>query len=114
MVEFRLLDTVKQLFEAQNCCQRLAHSLDFKDIYEAQVTIDIANYETSFTESLERIHTLEPEVLAERNEGESLKEKLFLVEEENRQIQLQLEKMIAEKQYVIHLCFFGTTLTVCG
>lgn len=91
-------DTVKQLFEAQNRCQRLAHSLGFKDIYEAQVTIDTADYDTSFKDSLERVHTLEVELLAERNEGESLQEKLLLAEEEKRQIQLQLEKMIADKQ----------------
>ena len=45
-------DAVKQLFEAQNRCQRLAHSLGFKDIYEAQVTINTADYDTSFTDSL--------------------------------------------------------------
>ena len=100
-------DTVKQLFEAQNRCQRLAHSLGFKDIYEAQVTIDTADYDTSFKDSLERIHTLEAELLAERNEGENLKEKLRLSEEEKRQMQLQLEKMIAEKLYVIISVFWN-------
>jgi hypothetical protein len=89
---------VKQLFEAQNGCQRLAHSLGFK---EAWVTIDAADYDASFKDSLERIQTMGAELLAERNEGESLKEKLLIVEEEKRQIQLQLEKMIAEKQYLI-------------
>ena len=98
-------DTVKQLFEAQNRCQRLAHSLGFKDIYEAQVTIDTADYDTSFKDSLERIHTLEAELLAERNEGESLKDKLLLLEEEKRQIQIQLEKTISEKQYVVIVIF---------
>jgi hypothetical protein len=56
----------------------------------AQVTIDTADYDKYFKDCLERIQA---ELLAERNEGENLKEK--------RQIQLQLEKMIAEKQYVI-------------
>ena len=58
---------------------------------EAQVTIDTGDCDTSLKDSLERIRTLEPELLAERKEGETLKEKL-LMEQEKRQIQLQLHR----------------------
>ncbi|KAF5372374.1 hypothetical protein D9615_009280 [Tricholomella constricta] len=82
-------DTLKQLFEAQTRGNRLATSLGFSDIYEAQVTIDTADGETPYKDCLERVEILQEKLAAAQAENE--KSQLLLETWERDQEQLLAE-----------------------
>ncbi|KAG5637565.1 hypothetical protein H0H81_004142 [Sphagnurus paluster] len=65
-------DTLKELFDVQQRGNRLARSLGFNDVYEAQVMIDTSDRETPYALCLERIEGLEAELVAARNRAEEL------------------------------------------
>jgi hypothetical protein len=80
-------DTLKQLFDARTRGDKLARSLGFNDIHEAQVAIDTAHHETplTFKECLARVDALQVDLVRERAQHETLREYLRLVEEERDQ-----------------------------
>ena len=80
-------DTLKQLFDARTRGDKLARSLGFNDIHEAQVAIDTPGNETSLTfkECFARVDALQVDLARERAQHEKLREYLRLVEEERDQ-----------------------------
>lgn len=86
-------DTLKQLADAQSRGRRLANSLGFHDIYEAQVMVDNADVEIPFIDCIEKIELLEKGVAKEKNENERLKEALGNAEDERDALRLRLAAM---------------------
>ncbi|KAF8876589.1 DNA repair protein endonuclease SAE2/CtIP C-terminus-domain-containing protein [Infundibulicybe gibba] len=78
-------DTLKQLYEQQNRTLRLATSLGFNDIYEAQMTIDNADHDATYTACFERADRLEAEVT-------SLRDRVQHLEEERDAMQQKLDE----------------------
>ncbi|RDB16596.1 hypothetical protein Hypma_002805 [Hypsizygus marmoreus] len=94
-------DTLKQLFEAQTRGKRLAQSLGFNDIYEAQVTVDTADRELPYKECLERVETLQVELSSEKAHYLTSLDQMKLLEEENERLKVTLaalEKAQAESK----------------
>lgn len=93
-------DTVKQLSETTSRWKRLAKSLGFDDVHEAQVAVDTADYDVCYKECFERVHKLEENAKSDRaaleklrhveEDNEALKMKLQLLEEENRVMKTKL------------------------
>lgn len=80
-------DALKQLFDARARGDKLARSLGFNDIHEAQVAIEAPGHETSltFNECFARVDALQADLARERAQHEKLREYLKLVEEERDQ-----------------------------
>lgn len=80
-------DTLKQLFDARLRGDKLARSLGFNDIHEAQVAIDTTDYETppTFKDCIAHVDALRTDLARERAQHEKLREYLRLVEEERDQ-----------------------------
>ena len=80
-------DTLKQLFDVRIRGDKLARSLGFHDIHDAQVAIDTADHEAplTFKECFARVDALQAELTRERAQHEKLREYLRLVEEERDQ-----------------------------
>jgi hypothetical protein len=77
-------DTLKQLFDVRMRGDKLARSLGFNDIHEAQVAIDTADHELplTFKECFALLDVLQSELTRERAQHEKLREYLRLVEQE--------------------------------
>jgi len=85
----------KELFDALHRGDRLAHSIGFENLYEAQVYLDSFDHSTSFKECMDRIRILEAELTCERKEVEILQVKLNKVGD-NDGLHVELEKMKKE------------------
>jgi prefoldin subunit 5 len=77
-------DMTRQLSDAGRRMQRLAESLGFDNVYEAQVALDTADTEVPYKNYLELVQQLERTLAAERAEVTRLNDKLRVVEEENK------------------------------
>ena len=69
-------DTRKQLFDCVQRTERLAHSLGFENVLEAQEVVDLLDEPVSFREMVGRIGELEAEVRAERVKREEVEVRL--------------------------------------
>ncbi|KAF8227220.1 hypothetical protein L208DRAFT_1433702 [Tricholoma matsutake] len=80
-------DILKQLFDVRTRGDKLARSLGFNNVHEAQVAIDTADHETplTFKECLAQVDALQGNLARERTQHEKLREYLRLVEEERDQ-----------------------------
>jgi hypothetical protein len=80
-------DTLKQLFDLRTRADKLARSLGFNNIHEAQVAIDTADHQPplTFRECFARVDALQAELARERAQHDKLREYLRLVEEERDQ-----------------------------
>ncbi|TFK67185.1 hypothetical protein BDN72DRAFT_843358 [Pluteus cervinus] len=83
-------DTLKQLSDTNARGNRLATSLGFNDISEAQVMIDNSDMEIPYKECMEKVDSLQAELLREKSENERLKEALRLVEDERDALKLRV------------------------
>ncbi|KAG6867678.1 hypothetical protein C0993_012486 [Termitomyces sp. T159_Od127] len=73
-------ESLKRQWEAQQRGNALAQSLGFRDVFEAQMSIDVAGQEVSYRECLERVVTLEEEVGQLRRLNEEFKERVRTLE----------------------------------
>ena len=87
-------DTLKQLFDMQARALRLANSLGFKDVTEAQVYIDTADHEIGYKECFEEVASLKAHMPAKtsRSEDTSLQARFEALEKENAELKLVLEE----------------------
>ena len=83
-------DTLKQLFEAQTRGNRLAESLGFHDVYEAQVAIDTADREIPYKQCLERIESLERELSQRVEQNDKLRDNVRSLEQETEKVKVAL------------------------
>jgi phage-related tail protein len=74
-------DTRRQLFDAIHRTERLANSLGFANVMEAQETLDLLDEPVSFKDTLARVESLETELRNSRIEAEEAEAKLVAVEE---------------------------------
>ncbi|KAF8623257.1 hypothetical protein AX17_007503 [Amanita inopinata Kibby_2008] len=84
-------DTLKQLFDTQHRALRLANSLGFNDIFQAQVYIDTAEHEVPYKECFEKVGFLEARLDSVFFEMEELKMGLLLAEKEKEELKAKLE-----------------------
>ncbi|KAJ3501210.1 hypothetical protein NLJ89_g9443 [Agrocybe chaxingu] len=84
-------ETKKQLFDAIHRTERIAQSLGFQDIYEAQVAIDSGDYDVSYRECFERIQVLETQLLRQRRKLDPLELQLLTLEDKNRALQARVQ-----------------------
>ena len=83
-------ETAKHLFDAVNRGRRLAQSLGFDDIYDAQFAIDSVDQEISFRECYERLSRLDDQLSARMKEIATLETKLHDAEEKVKELQTEL------------------------
>ncbi|GLB40862.1 putative DNA repair protein endonuclease SAE2/CtIP C-terminus [Lyophyllum shimeji] len=83
-------DTLKQLYDAQHRGNRLARSLGFNDIFEAQITIDTADGETSYKECLERVEALQQQLSAVQEENERFQALIDALERDRERLRAEL------------------------
>ncbi|KAG6880148.1 hypothetical protein C0992_005232 [Termitomyces sp. T32_za158] len=77
-------ESLKRQWEAQQRGNALAQALGFRDVFEAQMSIDIAGQEVSYRECLERVVILEEEVGQVKRLNEELKERVRALESVSR------------------------------
>ncbi|KDR79382.1 hypothetical protein GALMADRAFT_243412 [Galerina marginata CBS 339.88] len=87
----------KNLFDASNRGRRLAESLGFNDVFDAQVAIDSAEHSVTYRECLERLQIAEAQLSVEKKDVQILQAKLHEKEQENKK--LAKEKRALEVQY---------------
>ena len=75
-------ESLKRHYEAQHRGNMLAQSLGFRDVFEAQMSIDVAGQEMSYRECLERVVRLEEELGQLRGINEGLRERVRVLEGE--------------------------------
>jgi len=85
----------KELFDALHRGDRLARSIGFDNLYEAQVYLDSFDHSTTFKECMDRIRILEAELTCEKKEVEILQVKLNKVGDNSRP-DMELEKLKTE------------------
>ncbi|KAF8630322.1 hypothetical protein AX15_002995 [Amanita polypyramis BW_CC] len=83
-------DTLKQLFDAQARAFRLANSLGFKDLAEAQVYIDTADDEIPYKECFDQVSTLKVQLVSATTEADRLREHLEHVNKEKDELTTML------------------------
>lgn len=83
--------TAKQLFDAVNRGRKLAQSLGFDDVYDAQFAIDSADHDISFHECYDRLHRQDDQLSARTKEITALETKLHNAEEKVKELQTELE-----------------------
>ncbi|KAF8154435.1 DNA repair protein endonuclease SAE2/CtIP C-terminus-domain-containing protein [Crassisporium funariophilum] len=96
-IKYNSEETAKELFDSVNRGRRLAQVLGFNDVYDAQVTIDSADYDITFRECYDRLQTSDAQLTVEKQEVEILKLKLRKLQEQNDQLQARLERQAVEK-----------------
>ena len=84
-------ETAKQLFDAVNRGRRLARSLGFDDVYDAQFAIDSMDNDISFRECYDRLQSQDDQFSAQKKEIEALETKLHNAEEKVKELQTELE-----------------------
>lgn len=88
-------ETAKELFDAVNRGKRLARSLGFEDVYEAQIFVDSVEREVSFKDCIARLKILEAELSCEKKEVAVLQAKLENIEN-SRSMREELDNVRAE------------------
>lgn len=90
-------ETAKHLFDAVNRGRRLAQSLGFNDVYDAQFAIDsVDDHDISFRECYDQLS-------AEKKETESLRAKLHDAEVKAKELQAQLETRASDNMCLIFI-----------
>ncbi|KAK2463960.1 hypothetical protein APHAL10511_004011 [Amanita phalloides] len=84
-------DTLKQLFDMQARALRLANSLGFKDLAEAQVCIDTADHELSYKECFEAAGILKAQLATARTRENNQQERIKLLNNENEELKTVLD-----------------------
>ncbi|KAF8806782.1 hypothetical protein BYT27DRAFT_7100717 [Phlegmacium glaucopus] len=85
-------ETAKQLFDAVNRGRRLARSLGFDDVYDAQFTIDSVDHDISFRACYDRLHKLDDQVSSGKKEMATLETRLSNAEGKVKELQIELEE----------------------
>ena len=91
-------DTAKHLFDAVNRGRRLAQSLGFNNVYDAQFSIDSLDHDMSFRECYDRLHRLDDQASASKKEIATLEEKLHNAEEKVKELQTKLEARTSDSR----------------
>jgi predicted RNase H-like nuclease (RuvC/YqgF family) len=84
--------TAKQLFDAVNRGRKLAQSLGFDDVYDAQFAIDSMDHDISFRECYDRFHKQDDQLSARKEEVTALETKLRDAEEKVKKLQTESER----------------------
>ena len=84
-------ETAKQLFDAVNRGRKLAQSLGFDDVYDAQFAIDSIDHDISFSECYDRLQRQDDQLSAREKEVTALETKLHNAEEKVKELQSELE-----------------------
>jgi hypothetical protein len=82
--------TAKQLFDTVNRGRKLAQSLGFDDIYDAQFAIDSMDHDISFREYYDRLHRQDDQLSAQMEVITALETKLHDAEEKVKKLQTEL------------------------
>ncbi|KAH0582201.1 hypothetical protein J132_04152 [Termitomyces sp. J132] len=93
-------ESLKRHYEAQHRGNTLAQSLGFRDVFEAQMAIDVAGQEVSYRERLERVVRLEEELGEVRRVNEGLRERLRVLEGKERNSE-EFDKLQTENQTLL-------------
>ena len=96
--------TAKQLFDAVNRGRKLAQSLGFDDVYDAQFTIDSVDHDISFRECYDRLHRQDDQLSALKKEVTALETKLHNAEEKVKELQTELEARMSYSRCSIFIC----------
>ena len=80
-------ETAKQLFDAVNRGRKLAQSLGFDDVYDAQFAIDSIDHDISFRECYDRLLRQDDQLSARNEEVTALETKLHNAEEKVKELQ---------------------------
>ena len=98
-------ETAKHLFDAVNRGRKLAQSLGFDDVYNAQFAIDSADHDMSFHECYDRLDKLDDQISVQKKEISSLETKLHNAEEKVKELQTNLEaRTLSNRWFHIYLC----------
>ena len=97
-------ETAKQLFDAVNRGRKLARSLGFDDVYDAQFAIDSIDHDISFRECYDRLHRQDDQLSARDMELTTLKTKLHDAEEKVKELQAELEARTSYSRCSIFNC----------
>ena len=84
-------ETAKQLFDAVNRGRKLAQSLGFDDVYDAQFAIDSLDHDISFRECYDCLQAQDDQLSAKKEEVTALETKLHNAEEKVKKLQTELE-----------------------
>ena len=96
-------ETAKQLFDAVNRGRRLAQSLGFDDVYDAQFAIDSVDQDVSFHECYDRLHRLDGQLSAEKEKRLALETKLGNAEGRAKELQTKLEARTSDSRCSYYL-----------
>ncbi|KAG6873164.1 hypothetical protein C0995_002013 [Termitomyces sp. Mi166 len=93
-------ESLKRQWEAQTRGNALAQSLGFRDVFEAQMAIDVAGQEVSYRECLERVVKMEEGMGEVTRANERLRERVGVLEGEAKEKRNceELEKLQAENR----------------
>ena len=97
--------TAKQLFDAVHRGRKLAQSLGFDDVFDAQFAIDSFDHDISFRECYDRLHRQEDQLSARKEEVAALETKLHNAEEKVKELQTELEARTSYTRCSISICF---------
>ncbi|KAH9476297.1 hypothetical protein JR316_0011871 [Psilocybe cubensis] len=95
---------LKTIFDYRNTGQRLAQSLGYSDVLEAQVAIDSADYPMTLLEAFKRLEEVEAQLAVYKADTEEIRAKLKGAEEKRKETELENRKLVKEhaqlqKQY---------------
>ena len=98
-IKYRADDTAKELFDAVHRGNRLARSLGFENVYEAQVFIDSAEHDVLFRDCFSRVQLLEAQLVSEKKEAEISQARIRNLEDDQA-LQEQVDRLRTELRYV--------------
>jgi chromosome segregation ATPase len=99
-------ETARQLFDAVNRGRRLARSLGFDDVYDAQFAINSIDHDTSFRECFDRLHRQDDQLSAQKEEITALETKLHNAEEKVKELQTELEARTSYSRFTQFIFYF--------
>ena len=106
-------ETAKQLFDAVNRGRKLAQSLGFDDVYDAQFAIDSIDHDISFRECYDRLLTQDDQLSARKEEVTALETKLHDAEAKVKELQTELEARTSYSRCsIIYLLFSFTLISI--
>lgn len=100
-------ETAKQLFDAVNRGRKLAQSLGFDDVYDAQFAIDSIDHDISFRECYDRLLTQDDQLSARKEEVTALETKLHDAEAKVKELQTELEARTSYSRCSIFYLLFS-------
>lgn len=93
---------LKTAFDVRNSGERLARSLGFNNVFDAQVAIDSLDYSFTLKDTLDRLDEAEAEITTQKKEKEIIQDKLTSVEEKYKKIEHENNRLLKEKAYVFY------------